>query len=103
MSADDWSVCPKCRDTHAKAAEKAKLDAGEAYGKVSPEEYLKMLEAVTSWKNPAEAEATFREDYEFYGAEDGEIHAIYSGHCSVCGLTCKFKHSVSFWPEAGAR
>ena len=34
---------------------------------------------------------TFREDYEFYGAETGMVTIEYSGSCTECGLTLQFQ------------
>lgn len=34
----------------------------------------------------------FREDYEFYGIEDGVVKVTYSGHCQECGAGVKFSH-----------
>lgn len=46
---------------------------------------------------------TLREDYEFYGAEEGEVQADYSGSCSACGLGVELKAHKRFWsPEAVA-
>jgi hypothetical protein len=65
MSADNWVICPRCR-------ERAGIYASEA-------------------------ERTFREDYEFYGAETGEVTARYRGRCTVCGLSGQIDHSTSFF------
>ena len=37
---------------------------------------------------------TFREDYEFWGAEEGHVTATYSARCHVCGLTLNFENRV---------
>lgn len=64
MSADNWTVCPRCRD-RAKAEKLARAQAAvDAYGKVSAEEYAALVERSTE---PLEPKETFREDYEFYG------------------------------------
>lgn len=36
----------------------------------------------------------FREDWEFYGAEEGEVTVEYSGMCRVCGYGVEFRHDV---------
>lgn len=98
MSADNWTTCPRCTAKHEAKVKEAAAALAEAYGKVTVEEFdtaraeLRAIEQV----GPDE---TFREDYEFYGAKDGTITADYGGECSVCGLTARLKHSVTFWPE----
>lgn len=96
MSADNWSVCPRCRD-RAKAEKIARAQAAvDAYGKVSAEEYAALVERSTE---PLEPKETFREDYEFYGASGGTVTASYSGHCDVCGLGVDFQYEHPFYVE----
>lgn len=71
MSADNWAICPRCESN-------AELQA--------------LAPVVDS-----EQFRTFREDYEFYGADVGEVHAVYSGRCTVCGISAKIDHSYIFW------
>ena len=89
MSADNWAQCPRCVKRHEKALREGAARVAEAYGKVPLEEWDRMRD----WQSEAESELireTFREDYEFYGAEDGEVVASYSGSCSECGLSLSF-------------
>jgi len=44
-----------------------------------------------------EALRTFREDYEVYGAETGEVTASYSGRCSVCDVGLDFTIERGFY------
>ena len=54
--------------------------------------------------NPDDEDETFREDYEFYGAETGTLHISYSGHCSVptckAGLNFKTTVPIKDWTPA---
>jgi len=95
MSADNWAVCPRCRDL-AKVERDARFQAAvDAYGKVTPEEYERLRDKALE---PFDGEfATFREDYEFYGANEGTITASYSGHCSTCGLDAQFSYEFPFY------
>ncbi|MFC9755206.1 hypothetical protein [Streptomyces sp. NPDC056921] len=43
-------------------------------------------------KNFLVTSETFREDYEFHGAETGEVTASYCGTCSRCALPTSFEH-----------
>lgn len=42
---------------------------------------------------------TFREDYEFSGADEGVVYADYRGACTSCGLSVEIKESKKFWPD----
>ncbi len=98
MSADNWAVCPRCL-AEALTEYRAELDCvGALYGEVPVEEFDTARAALTP-PNRDDFQ-TFREDYEFYGAEQGEVTASYSGHCSKCGLGLDFKESRRFWGEA---
>lgn len=96
MSADNWAVCPRCLD-RAKAEREAKFEAARvAYGNVAPEEYER-LRAEAQVPVDEDSFRTFREDYEFYGAEKGTITASYSGHCQTCNLNIDFKDEHPFY------
>ena len=89
MSADNWAVCPRCDRLRTESIAARREAVAKAYGTVPVEEFDTMrakLEEDSS-KRP---EPTLREDYEFYGAEEGTVHADYSCHCSTCGLSLKF-------------
>lgn len=93
MSADNWAQCPRC--LAERRAEVARLEANvqEAYGKVPVAEF-DALRARADTLGNAQLEASFREDYEVYGAEDGVVRVDYSGNCQVCSLALKFTHAV---------
>jgi hypothetical protein len=112
VSADSWTHCPKCRagiEAEGAAERKRIVDLlGSQYGKVDIDRYRELqAEAATAeavvaarlWKFEGRDGQTFREDYEFHGAEDGEVCADYSGSCSTCGLSVSFQHRVKFFPE----
>src|SRR3954447_17439723 len=100
MSADNWTVCPRCFDNAKREADEAKSTVMGLYGTIPVEEFnAKRAELA----EPVEGDfETFREDYEFYGAHDGEVHASYEGACSKCGLHVELKTTKKFWPEADA-
>ena len=89
MSADNWAICPKCKQTATKAFEKQKLHAGAAYGKVSPDEYLRLLAAIP--QQPALKES-LREDYELGILEDGNFYVRYLGECTECAFAFNYKY-----------
>jgi hypothetical protein len=96
MSADNWEVCPKCLAAAKDTADAKHAEVYAQYGKVSPEEFDRLrseLKAVDP-----EDFRSFREDYEFYGANEGELQVSYSGGCQECGLKVGLKTSKKFWP-----
>lgn len=90
MSADNWRICPRCKKkAEADYAEEVRR-VGEAYGKVPPEEYLRMTRDL---QKPPALNETLREDYELGTDKDGEFYVSYSASCSVCKFSHRFKHS----------
>jgi len=88
MSADNWTICPACKK-RVDALNEARINAPAlAYGKVSAEEYGRLIEAA---KNLLPHEDTLREDY-FVGINDGKFSVSYAGRCSACTFVHRFKH-----------
>jgi len=79
MSADNWSVCPKCNKENVKKIQ-------DSYGKIPPEEYLKLINET---KGPYE-KFTLREDYSIHTREDGTFRIVYDCHCKKCGWGFEF-------------
>ena len=89
MSADNWTTCPRCTRRREEKLRASAIKVAEAYGKVPVEEW----DAMRSAQSDAEAEGqehTLREDYEFYGADEGEVVSSYSCSCTKCGLHLSF-------------
>ena len=82
MSADNWAVCPKCKDTKKNVAEKA-------YGKVPQSEYLNILADVAGY----EKAEVLREDYEIGINELGVFYVSYECRCDRCGFKFNFNHT----------
>jgi hypothetical protein len=101
MSADNWAICPRCLQQAREANEAECTRVSEMYGTVPVEEF----DAARAAIKPVDPEEyrTFREDYEFYGAEQGEVIADYEGRCSKCNLGGSFRTSKKFWPDAASR
>lgn len=93
MSADNWTVCPRCKARHELKAQKLRAAADHAYGTATIEQW-KVLDADAHKAAEPFVEQTFREDYEISGAEDGAVGIDYRGGCGICGLSCSFKHSI---------
>lgn len=88
MSASNWAICPRCLSRARKTEAEALAKVMASYGKVPLEEF-DQARAKIETPNPADF-ATFREDYEIYGADDGAVKVDYSGGCQVCGLELSF-------------
>lgn len=104
MSADGRRQCPRCKDRARTAAEEAAARVAEMYGRVPVDEYEQARAALlTPEAAVAAVREAFREDYEFYGADEGTVTADYGGECQDCGLKARLKQSVTFYPEAGTK
>jgi hypothetical protein len=81
MSASNWARCPRCTARAKKKADVAVAALAEAG-----------LDDGTFTVTGRTSEATFREDYEIYGAETGTVKVYYGGSCETCGLSLRFEH-----------
>lgn len=90
MSANRWSICPKCRITNELTREGLRQMVAAQYGKIDPEEWIKARDAADK---PVELEETFREDFQQGMTEDGEYIVSYSGRCIACSFAHKFSHN----------
>lgn len=79
MSADNWTICPNCK--------RIQENKTVAYGKVSEEEYLRVLR-----EQETPLKTTLREDWEVGTDRDGEFYVSYSCRCEECGFAFEFKH-----------
>lgn len=65
------------------------------YGVLSQEEYDRLKIEFQTVR--ADLDRTFREDYEFYGAETGVLHISYHGECGECGLKLLVDEKKEFY------
>jgi hypothetical protein len=100
MSADNWEICPRCLFRARREAQDAYDKVMATYGQVPLDEF----DAARAELKPVEDEdyRTLREDYEFYGADEGTVRADYRCGCTVCGLSGSLKASEEFWTETDA-
>ncbi len=94
MSADNWGVCPKCKDTSKKALEedaaKLKKIASDSYGKVDPEIYETLLNQYKTAQK--KFESLDEDEYETDLREEGTFYVKYSGACQKCSFQFKYTH-----------
>lgn len=105
MSADNWAECPRCifNDRYEVAQLEHKLN--EIYGNVPIQDYEALrnqIEELQYEQDNNRRTETFREDYEFYGAETGTLKISYSGCCTKCGLKLQFEEERDFYKEGGS-
>lgn len=89
MSADNWSVCPRCYAKLKRITTLRKREVIAAYGKVSEEEYNKLR---LKSKKPLQLEDTLREDFEQGVDKLGEYFVDYSCSCTTCDYSYKYSY-----------
>ena len=103
MSADNWSVCPRCKAEAEKHYDAQAEKVQAAYGSVTVEHFDQMRGDLAQHRvDIDEFSPTFREDYSWFidADEPGTVYGTYSGECTVCSLTAKVDVSRVFWlPE----
>lgn len=92
MSADNWTVCPKCMAKAVEDQRKKQAEVAKAYGKVPAERYLEMLRKSCVSTDVGQ---TFREDWGIGMSDCGEFHVHYQGACQTCGFAHEFSHEVN--------
>lgn len=96
MSADNWAECPRCRDNwQAEQRERAQSVQAE-YGKLDADQWLAKVGGLAATEQPDFE--TFREDYEFSGADIGALSIEYHGECTKCSLSCTYNKYIPFYP-----
>lgn len=91
MSANNWSVCPKCFNAAREKSYKLQEELLDKYGKIPPNEFIKLSkEAKTPTTDTIEA--TLREDYEIMVSKFGLFTIGYSGRCDKCGFKYDFNY-----------
>jgi hypothetical protein len=92
MSADNWATCPRCSKRREDALAKREADIAASYGKIPVADFDNLRFQLSADRHE-QLDATFREDYEIWGAEDGEVKVKYRGVCGACNLRLNFEHS----------
>lgn len=99
MSADNWTICPKCNQKKYNTLTEMKEKLNQSYGKVEAPVYLKMVQDIRDFEQSLNYDAdqtdssyTLREDYE-QGIKNEEYYVSYCGHCDRCGFSFEYEHS----------
>lgn len=93
MSADNWTVCPRCFHRKQEGVESRKAEVDAAYGKVPVDQFDAMRAEFEKYRDEPMPQ-NWREDYEIglYDDGSGAFFVSYSGSCNECGLSHEFKH-----------
>lgn len=90
MSANNWTVCPRCARVWQDKKEAAHKKAAEVYGKVPPHKWMELTRKAEAVEGPEE---TMREDWEIGTRGSSTFQVGYSCACEKCGFRFSFKHS----------
>lgn len=96
MPADNWAICPRCKEKKEQAYDDLQDQVATDYGKVPADQYLELVKKA---KEPIEFENTLREDYEI-GIWEGKFEIHYCAGCIECGFSHKFKHDKQVYNVA---
>lgn len=90
MSADNWTICPKCKLAFEVEQQRQSENLNKSYGRLPVDEWLARRDKIKVV--PSVQDTTLREDYEIGTDEDGTFSISYSCSCA-CGFSWKYKHS----------
>ena len=93
MSADNWTICPKCKSKKEDIEKKTRLEAERSYGKVTPDKFLTLINAVLNKENKKQEE-TLREDYKIGMDGYGSFSINYRAGCVECGFKYSYDYTV---------
>jgi len=91
MSADNWGVCPKCKQLKAKEVARKQQAIDASYGVVSSDEYMAKLGELRQLMITKDG-YSLREDYEIDTNAEGTFSVSYRCHCDKCGFSFEFQH-----------
>ena len=94
MSADNWAICPKCKQRIQREWDALNQKMKDAYGKVSEEEYKALLQEVEKGK------PRFKRDLAEYVdvgmSDDGILLINYRAECKIpnCSFTYEYRNTI---------
>jgi hypothetical protein len=91
MSADNWTICPKCKFNDIDALTKKQREVTASYGVIPADEYRDAVKGLREWPK---LDATMREDYEQGIDNDGEYSCSYRASCQKCGFSFSFNTKI---------
>ena len=94
MSADNWSICPKCVVREKTVVEELKKKAELSYGKVTPAEFLSLTNKALGRERGKNQEKTLREDYKIGMDGYGSFEINYSASCDKCDFKYQYNYVI---------
>lgn len=94
MSADNWTICPKCMSKKEDELTELEQQLKDEYGKISQSKYLELLEQydyLLEIVNNNDMDKTLREDYEI-GIRSGYLTINYRASCHACNFRKVYKY-----------
>jgi hypothetical protein len=88
MSANNWTVCPKCKAEAKRMHAEKEATLAKSYGKVPAETWLAMQAEVATVHA---LEETLREGWDLGVDEEGRFYVSYRCSCDACNFTFTFK------------
>lgn len=90
MSADNWAVCPKCKQAAKEEYNALTEQVEKSYGSVSYEEDMKLFKKAQ--ETPI-MKSSLREKYELGIKENGQFYIGYDASCQDCGFEFAFQYT----------
>ena len=94
MSADNWTLCPKCTERISREQKEKEQKIDSQYGVLPPSDFVRQYKES---RNVINQEETLREDYDFYN-NDGILLIKYRCGCSECDFVYEFKKKIQVYP-----
>lgn len=98
MSANNWTICPKCKRKKEAEAERLRMKSLAAYGTVSAERYAELCGKARDAKE-SPLQNSMREDYEIGVDSEGRFSVSYRANCTACGFIFDYDRTESVLPE----
>lgn len=97
MSADRWSICPKCEEKYLQKVDDARKIVLEKYGIVSADEYHDAIETARKYDEGAEDLAQTLREYFGFGVvdSDGTVSYRYHASCDACDFRVELDGTIS--------
>ena len=97
MLANNWTVCPRCFDKAMMPWREEAEKVYKLYGIITWEEFIAALDQLPE-KPSVQGSFTFKEEYDFHGAENGVVTWKYSGSCTKCKISVSGSGELPFYP-----
>lgn len=94
MSANRWSICPKCKIEYEAQLKRQQENLRAAYGKILIEEFLALQDALQK-KERRDLKESMRENFEIGMSDDGFLEINYGCFCNVCRFKFDYNERIN--------